>query len=197
MSDKTNTAHYVDNKEFFAAMCEWKDQMIESESAGEPRPQCSRYIGECFVKICNHLAYKANFVNYSYRDEMVLDGIEQCLRYAHNFNPVKSKNAFAYFTQIAYYAFVRRIKKETKQDTTKLKYLSSMDLHELLNDIEGESSSNDFLQWVRDQIDAIEKDKAELDTLNTDSNKPKRRPLYFDAKKEENDEEVIDKPLGI
>ena len=81
----------------------------------DERPQVTNYIGECFVKIANHLAYKSNFVNYTFRDEMILDGIENCLTYMDNFDPAKSKNPFAYFTQIIYYAFIRRIQKEKKQ----------------------------------------------------------------------------------
>ena len=80
-------------------------------------PKVSDYMGECFYKIATHLSYRPNFINYTYREEMVGDGIENCIRYAKNFNPEKSKNPFAYFTQIIYYAFLRRIAKEKKQTT--------------------------------------------------------------------------------
>ena len=107
--------HYVDNKKFFGEMCDWKEKVKEAEDSGEPRPPVSDYIGECFLKIAERLSRRPNFINYTYRDEMISDGIENCLQYAHNFNPDKSKNPFAYFTQIIYYAFLRRITKEKKQ----------------------------------------------------------------------------------
>ena len=110
--EKDTTNHYVDNKEFFAAMKEWKAQVIEAEESDEQKPPITEYIGECFVKIAEHLSYRPNFMNYPFREEMIGDGIENCLMYAHNFDPDKSKNPFSYFTQIIYYAFLRRIQKE-------------------------------------------------------------------------------------
>ena len=104
--DKKKNAHYIDNAKFLEAMKEWKQSCEEAEEAGEERPQVTNYIGECFLKIANGLSYRPNFINYTYRSEMVSDGIENCLQYIHNFNPSKSNNPFAYFTQIIYYAFI-------------------------------------------------------------------------------------------
>ena len=117
--DKKKNAHYIDNKKFLEAMKEWKQRCDEAEEAGEERPQVTNYIGECFLKIANGLSYRPNFINYTYKQEMISDGIENCLQYIHNFNPEKSKNPFAYFTQIIYYAFIRRIQKEKKQTHVK------------------------------------------------------------------------------
>ena len=111
MKDPQPKQHYVNNKEFLAAITEYRQSRLAAEAAGESKPRVTNYLGECFVKIANHLAYKANFVNYTFRDEMILDGIENCITYIDNFDPEKSKNPFAYFTQITYYAFIRRIKK--------------------------------------------------------------------------------------
>ena len=122
MSKKNNT-HYVDNKKFLEELKKWKDKCQEAEEAGDERPQITNYIGECFLKIANGLSYKPNFINYTYRQEMISDGIENCLQYIHNFNPEKSKNPFAYFTQIIYYAFIRRIQKEKKQTHVKNKLI--------------------------------------------------------------------------
>ena len=99
----------------------WKNLVKEAEEAGEEKPQVSNYIGECILKIANHLSYKPNFINYTYRDEMIADGIENCIMYFRNFDPDKSKNPFAYFTQIIYYAFLRRIMREKKQLYVKYK----------------------------------------------------------------------------
>ena len=180
-------AHYIDNKQFYAAMKEWKESWDLAVEKGEPTPRVTEYIGECFVKISNHLAYKANFVNYTFRDEMVLDGIENCLRYADRFNPEKSKNPFAYFTQITYFSFIRRIKKEAKQTETRLRYLQSVDLQRLLEDIESDSGNYEYLNWVQDQLDISMKEKEDMKKM--DSNVPKRRPLYLDKKEKELDNE--------
>tara|TARA_B100001287_G_C22558758_1_gene470384 strand:- start:464 stop:934 length:471 start_codon:yes stop_codon:yes gene_type:complete len=115
--------HYVNNKEFLEALIVFKSKCAAAKEAGEPRPQISNYIGECFLKIATHLSYKPNFVNYMFREDMICDGIENCVQYIENFNPEKSKNPFAYFTQIIYYAFLRRIQKEKRQLEIKNKIL--------------------------------------------------------------------------
>jgi hypothetical protein len=119
--------HYIDNKEFLAEMIKWKKAIREAEDSGDDVPPVSDYIGTCFLKIAERLCSKSNFVNYPYKEEMIGDGIENCLMYAHNFNPRKSKNPFSYFTQIIYYAFLRRIEREKKQAFVKLKMTENMD----------------------------------------------------------------------
>ena len=121
---KAKGEHYVDNKVFLQAMTDWKVlcKIAEEEQKDLPKeekvkPQITNYIGECFLKIATHLSYRPNFINYTYRDEMIADGIENCLQYCSNFDPEKSKNPFAYFTQIIYYAFLRRIAKEKKTNS--------------------------------------------------------------------------------
>jgi len=111
--------HYVDNVKLQAAMLEYKIACNEAIENGKPKPQVSNYIGECIMKISTHLAYKPNFSNYTFREEMISDGIENCLQYIGNFDPYKYKNPFAYFTQIIYFAFIRRIQKEKKYLYTK------------------------------------------------------------------------------
>ena len=122
-SRKTTDEHYVDNKKFLQAMQDWKKDCSIASNLNKPVPPVSDYIGECFMKIANHLSYRPNFINYTYRDEMIADGIENCIQYSYNFNPEKSNNPFAYFTQIIYYAFVRRIQKEKKQSHIKNKMM--------------------------------------------------------------------------
>ena len=99
----------------YGAIAEHNRAVKEPISKGEEPPRVTEYIGECIYKIATRLSTKPNFINYSYRDEMICDGIENCLQYLNNFNPEKSQNAFAYITQIIYYAFLRRIQKEKKQ----------------------------------------------------------------------------------
>jgi hypothetical protein len=119
-------AHYVNNADFLAAIVEMRAKKKEAEEKGLPKPIVSNYIGECILKIATHLSYKPNFINYSYREEMISDGIENSLQYIDNFDPDKSKNPFAYFTQIIYYAFLRRIAKEKKQSYIKGKLIQDM-----------------------------------------------------------------------
>ena len=130
---KVVSEHYVNNKEFLEALVIFKKACAEAKEAGEPRPPISNYIGECFLKIATHLSYKPNFVNYMFREDMICDGIENCLQYIDNFDPEKSTNPFAYFTQIIYYAFLRRIQKEKKQLEIKGKILERSGYDEVMH----------------------------------------------------------------
>ena len=112
---RKRSEHYVNNKEFLAAIVAYKQDISDAEKLGKPRPRITNYLGECFLKIATHLSYKPNFVNYMFKEDMISDGIENCVQYINNFNPEKSSNPFAYFTQIIHYAFLRRIQKEKKQ----------------------------------------------------------------------------------
>ena len=120
---KKKSVHYVDNKKFLQAMIDWRETWPDEENI----PPVTNYIGECFLKIATHLSYRPNFINYTYRDEMISDGIENCLQYVKNFNPEKSSNPFAYFTQIIYYAFLRRIQKEKKQSHVRNEMIKKQD----------------------------------------------------------------------
>ena len=108
--------------------------MKEAEELGQPKPRIPNYIGECFLKIATHLSFKPNFVNYMFKDDMVCDGIENCVQYINNFDPAKSSNPFAYFTQIIHYAFLRRIQKEKKQLEIKNKILNKSGYDEVFVD---------------------------------------------------------------
>jgi len=138
--------HYVNNKDLYAAMVDYKDRMNKAAAEGKILPQVPNYVGTCFLMICNKLATKPNFANYSYREEMIADGIENCVAAAHSFDPAKSNNPFAYFTQIAWNAFIRRIQKEKKQSYVKHKNFEHMnifgDLAEEVNT--GEKIHNEY-----------------------------------------------------
>ena len=123
MAKRKRSEHYVNNKEFLAALIKLTEDMEIAEIRGKEKPRIPRYIGECFLKIATHLSFKPNFVNYMFKEDMISDGSENCVQYIHNFNPEKSQNPFAYFTQIIHYAFLRRIQKEKKQLEIKNKIL--------------------------------------------------------------------------
>ena len=151
--------HYVNNKEFLEALVVFKAKCLAAKEAGEPRPQISNYIGECFLKIATHLSYKPNFVNYMFREDMICDGIENCLQYIDNFNPEKSSNPFAYFTQIIYYAFLRRIQKEKKQMEIKNKILEKSGYDEVMHtdsytgDMQGMNASSSDMGSIKENIE--------------------------------------------
>jgi len=113
--------HYVNNKELYEIMVSYINKVREAEETDSPKPPVPNYVGKCLLQISNRLATKPNFSGYTYKEEMISDGIENCLQYIDNFNPDKSKNPFAYFTQIIYFAFIRRIQKEKKQTYIKHK----------------------------------------------------------------------------
>ena len=143
--------HYVDNKKFLVAMTEYRESRIKAEEEGQKRPQVTNYIGECYLKIANHLSYRPNFINYTYRDDMISDGIENCLQYMDNFDPEKSKNPFAYFTQIIYYAFIRRIQKEKKQQQVKQKMIANFGEEQMMDQLEGDDTlyQSQMLEFLR------------------------------------------------
>jgi len=119
----------------------------------EVKPPVTNYIGECFLKIANHLSYRPNFINYTFRDDMISDGIENCLQYLDNFNPEKSNNPFAYFTQIIYYAFVRRIQKEKKQVTIKQKMIAEGNYDDMtLQPGEDREFKNMFSEFLKQNL---------------------------------------------
>ena len=130
---RKKTEYYVNNKEFLAAITDYRQKVHAAKEAGKPRPRVTNYIGSCFLKIATHLSYKPNFVNYMFREDMICDGIENCLQYIDNFDPEKSKNPFAYFTHIIYYAFLRRIQKEKKQLEIKGKILERSGYDEVMH----------------------------------------------------------------
>jgi hypothetical protein len=126
--EKKKKTHYVDNKKFFEEMIVWKKLVKEAKETEDPVPPITEYIGRCFLEIAENLSKKPNFMNYVFKDDMIGDGVENCLMYCQNFDPEKSNNPFSYFTQIIYYAFLRRIQKEKKQNFIKYKFLQHQDV---------------------------------------------------------------------
>lgn len=127
MSRKKMSNNYIDNEKFFEEIKQWKAEVLRTRESGDDPPPATEYLGKCFWDIAEHLSRKSNFVNYPFREDMVGDAVENCLMYAHNFDPDKSKNPFSYFTQITYYAFIRRIDKEKKQNYIKYKMIDHLD----------------------------------------------------------------------
>ena len=154
MISKKKPEHYVNNKEFLLAMTEYKRLVNESAKNNQPKPPVTNYIGECFLKIANHLSYRPNFINYTFRDDMISDGIENCLQYLDNFNPEKSNNPFAYFTQIIYYEFIRRIQKEKKQQDVKAKLIAQSGSEMMMDSLVGDDAQykNQMLEFLQRNV---------------------------------------------
>ena len=155
---RKKTEHYVNNKQLLEALIVYRAKVFKAKEKyvkkfgedppkmgmWEGKPTIPNYLGECFLKIANHLSYKPNFVNYMFREDMISDGIENCVQYIHNFDPEKSRNPFAYFTQVIHYAFLRRIQKEKKQLDIKTKIIERTGFDEVMmvddNSLSGDSS---------------------------------------------------------
>tara|TARA_B100000287_G_C20525892_1_gene738834 strand:- start:598 stop:1083 length:486 start_codon:yes stop_codon:yes gene_type:complete len=146
----------------------YKKAVNKAKREKKEKPPVTDYIGSCFLKIANHLSYRPNFINYTFRDDMVSDGIENCLQYLDNFNPQKSSNPFAYFTQIIYYAFVRRIQKEKKQTTIKHKLIMDSNYDDVaLQPGEDGEFKNQFREFLQKNIrmeEPVKKEKTKKKT---------------------------------
>ena len=170
---KKSTNNYIDNEKFFKEMVKWKTRASKAENKGRKLPPVTDYIGMCFMDIAENLIRRPNFSNYPFRDDMVGDAIENCLMYCYNFDPEKSENPFSYFTQIIYYAFLRRIEKEKKQAYIKFKCMQR-------NDIDSK-----YTEWLRENNETasmsefIQKNfylsEHDIDKLEKESNKPSKK----------------------
>jgi hypothetical protein len=160
--------HYINNADFCKALIDYKSKVELSVTNNTTKPAIPNYIGECFLKIAHGLSHKPNFINYSYRDEMIADGIENCIMYFENFDPLKSNNPFAYFTQIVYYAFLRRIQKEKKQMYVKYKSTEQfgiLDESELLGYEEATGKQFELYDNISDFISTFEESKKKKKEL--------------------------------
>ena len=173
--------HYVDNEKFLVVMTDYREKYLQAKDEEEELPIIPDYAGECFLKIAERLSHRPNFINYAFREEIVSDGIENCVMYASNFNPEKSTNPFAYFTQIIYFAFLRRIEKEKKQLYIKYKTMeeySSLEDHVDMGEMSSEDSravsagasplTTDKRVSIQEFIHAFEEKKRKKKKVKTD-----------------------------
>lgn len=159
---KKSKQHYIDNESFTEAVIEYSKKCKEAEERGLERPKMSEYIGKCIYDISSHLAYRPNFNGYSWKDDMISDAYENICKYLSNFDAEKmiekgkKPNAFAYVTQIAYFAFLRRIEKEKKQSMVKDKVLENSGLFgEIASMQEGDDTEyyNQFVHNIMNNPD--------------------------------------------
>lgn len=180
--------HYVNNKEFSQSVVDYCTDLQQARSEGRPLPIVTDYIAECFLKIAEGLSHKSNFVRYTYREEMVMDAVENCLKAIENYDIEAATrsgnpNAFAYFTQISWYAFLRRIQKEKKQQDIKLKYIAEADIGDF---VEGEYDEQDlnmpYVESLRLRIDMVKDADAQFkEYMKEEKKQRKRRAVNVDS----------------
>ena len=187
---KRASIHYVNNKEFSQAVVDYVQELNEAQRKSEKLPVVPNYIASCFLKIAEGLSHKSNFIRYTYREEMVMDAVENCLRAIENYNieaatRTGNPNAFAYFTQISWYAFLRRIAKEKKQQDVKLKYLSQSGLEEYIATNQDDKQSvqvvRAFVDQLKDRIDKVKEKDTEVKIFAQEEKRRKKRVTRVDS----------------
>ena len=177
------TTHYVDNKHLYSVIVEYKALVAEAAAENKPKPLIPNYVGHCILQIGKRLSTKPNFINYSYRDEMISDGVENCISYFDNFDPAKSSNPFAYFTQIIYYAFLRRIQKEKKQSYIKHKATENSMLFDLLLEHNQQENSEGHNSGFIDENVSDFIKSFETNITNKKTKRKKAMDVFFNEEK--------------
>ena len=180
---RRKSIHYVNNADFSQAVVEYVTVVNEARASEQQIPIVPDYIAQCFLRIAEGLSHKSNFIRYTYREEMVMDAVENCLKAIHNYNletatRTGKPNAFAYFTQISWYAFLRRIAKEKKQQDVKLKYLAKSGIENFVDlDMADEAAGHvisSFVDTLRDRIDRVKQVDQVFDDIYKDEKRKKR-----------------------
>ena len=187
---KRAAIHYVNNREFSQAVVDYCEDVSAAKSAGNEIPIVPNYIAECFLRIAEGLSHKSNFIRYTYREEMVMDAVENCLKAIENYNVeaatrTGNPNAFAYFTQISWFAFLRRIAKEKKQQDVKLKYLSQSGLEDFIvsntSDAASVQAVQAFVDTLKDRIDKVKEKDDKFKVYAKEEKKRKKRDILVDS----------------
>ena len=178
--------HYVNNAEFSTAVVDYVTQVREAKSKEDTLPVVPDYIAQCFLKIAEGLSHKSNFIRYTYREEMVMDAVENCLKAIENYNLEAATrsgkpNAFAYFTQISWYAFLRRIAKEKKQQDIKFKFMSQSGVEAFLLDESETGVAAHFVDTLKDRIEKIKDYDTEIKEFAKKEKKRKRPVQKVDS----------------
>jgi len=183
-------AHYVNNRQFSESVVEYVRHKHDEMEKGKDAPVIPQYVAECFLKICEGLSHKSNFVGYTYREEMVMDAVENCLKAISNYDIDKATrtgkpNGFAYFTQIAWYAFIRRINKEKRQQDIKMKYMTQSGFEEFMiaegEDAESAAAVRSFVDSLLQRIDDVKDKDKKVDSFEKEEKGRKKRTVYADS----------------
>ncbi len=187
---RKKSIHYVNNSQFSTAVVEYVEKVENARKTDNTIPTVPDYIAQCFLRIAEGLSHKANFIRYTYREEMVMDAVENCLKAIGNYNleaatRTGKPNAFAYFTQITWFAFLRRITKEKKQQDIKLKYLTKSGVENFVDtDLDaggvGEQVAAHFVDTLKDRIERVRLSDVEIKEF-AKTEKKKRRSKIADS----------------
>ena len=185
--DKKQSIHYVNNAQFSQSVVEYVTEVVKAKDKNTPIPVVPDYIAQCFLRIAEGLSHKSNFIRYTYREEMVMDAVENCLKAIHNYNleyatRTGRPNAFAYFTQITWYAFLRRIAKEKKQQDIKMKFLTRASIDEFI-DTDGDEATNQavmsYVDTLRERIDKVKQQDTQIKEFA--KTEKKKRRVHVDS----------------
>jgi hypothetical protein len=184
-SSKKNAEHYVNNREFSQAVVDYVTIVRKCEADGVETPKITEYIGRCFLKIAEGLSRRPNFIRYTYREEMVMDGVANCIKAIMNYNVAAatrtgSPNAFAYFTQICYYAFIRRITLEKKEQDIKLRYIEQAGIDAFMTNSDDSSQfvsgyEQGFIDTLKKRIDKVKAADTKLKEFKKKKKKAKTK----------------------
>tara|TARA_B100000073_G_C23531101_1_gene492027 strand:+ start:53 stop:619 length:567 start_codon:yes stop_codon:yes gene_type:complete len=183
-----NKAHYVNNKEFSQAVMDYATEVRDCREKNKEIPKVTDYIARCFIKIAEGLSHRPNFIRYTYREEMVMDAVENCLRAIANYNietatRTGKPNAFSYFTQISYYAFIRRIMKEKKQQDIKFKFIEKMGIEDFIQaGMDGDTAQETmaYVDTLKQRIGVVrQKDQAVKRFAKEEKAKAKQKLEFF------------------
>jgi len=178
-TDAKKKAHYINNKDFSHAVVDYVSSANKAKEEDKPIPKVTDYIATCFIKIAEGLSHRPNFVRYTYRDEMVMDGVENCLRAINNYKietatRTGKPNAFSYFTQIVYFAFIRRITKEKKQQEIKMRFIEKMGIEDFTQmgmDDAGAQETMAYVDTLRERISKIRHVDKKIKTFGQEEKK--------------------------
>lgn len=181
---KRDSIHYVNNADFSQAVVEYVKTVNTAKENNVQLPIIPDYIAQCFLRIAQGLSYKSNFIRYTYREEMVMDAVENCLKAIYNYNietatRTGKPNAFAYFTQISWFAFLRRIAKEKKHQDVKLKYLTESGMENfIMNELDAGGISDQvaahYIDTLQSRIEKIKDNDAEFKEYVKEEKKKRR-----------------------
>ena len=186
---KRKSIHYVNNADFSQAVVDYVTIADNAKASGDTIPNVPDYIAQCFLRIAEGLSHKSNFIRYTYREEMVMDAVENCLKAIGNYDlqaatRTGKPNAFAYFTQISWYAFLRRIAKEKKQQDIKIKYLTRSGVENFM-DVGDDQTANyvagAFVETLRDRIEKVRGADTQFKEYVVEQKKKKKRTKTVDS----------------
>ena len=190
MPQKKQSIHYVNNADFSQAVVDYVTTVNEAKQKSTTIPKVPNYVAQCFLRIAEGLSHKANFIRYTYREEMVMDAVENCLKAINNYDIAAATrtgkpNAFAYFTQITWYAFLRRIAKEKKQLDIKMKYIANSGIEDFMVNEHGDEQSGlvaeMFVDTLKTRIDRVKFVDTEVKELSKIEKKRKKRTVSADS----------------